>query len=67
MITALVLVFVFAALMFLVAAVSANWDAERSVSSYRTSILRRRRDRALTVALALFSVVIVLALAGVVL
>lgn len=68
MIAALVLVFVFAALMFLVLA----FDNHRQTKSggHMTRLawerLQRRRDRCVTVALALFSVAAVLVLAAVI-
>jgi uncharacterized membrane-anchored protein len=66
MIAALVIVVVFAALMFLVAALNAQLALRRPLTVGRRRVTWRRRDRALTVAAFLLSLAVVLVLVGVI-
>jgi uncharacterized membrane protein len=66
MIAALVIVVVFAALMFLVAALNAQLSMRRASGTFARARAWRRRDRALTVAAFLLSLAVVLVLVGVI-
>jgi uncharacterized protein involved in cysteine biosynthesis len=66
MIAALVIVVVFAALMFLVAALNAQLSMRRTRNTFARARAWRRRDRALTVAATLLSLAVALVLVGVI-